>query len=1033
MIQRVPPMITDPFVRQVADLCRTEPVAAKWVIVPSHGIGRTLGERLALEGVDWVNLRFATPFSLALATAAPHLVEQGINPLADDLGPSLMMRLLMELPDGTPAHFRPLAEQPQMGAALWRAVQELRLAGIDAARLHERSTPKFQELSALLASYDAHLASQHQADAADVYRSAAAHAIVSSVDAGDLLIEAPGLGPQMPLVRAFLDALPARRVAAARPAIPQLSVPRRAQAHPSTVVSSDPADAPLRYLLAPSDAPHDQRPRISLSRAAGREAEVESVLRRIISAGIPLDQVEVVCAAADAAPIAWEKAQRYDIPVTLESGVPATVLRPARALLAFCDWIDSDFFAGRLRRLLQAGDLRLALPADPLSPAAAARLLLRSEATWGRDTYARSLAALAGRYRAEAAAEEADEEEREEATRKAGDTERFAAWINGLLSLIPTPGADGKVALSDLLDGVAVLTASHLPVAGPLDAGFVASIKTELDDLRALGAFRCTPRQGLAFIRAAVQRLSVGAARPRAGHLHLSTLGTAAYAARRFTFVIGLEEGGVFPALIEDPVLLDAEREQLDASLPTSHDRLQEAIHAAISRLALLPAPLDPRDGHITFSYSCRDLRDGRETGPSWLMLQALRLTTGNAALTYADLHDQLPAVPEALAPAAPEDALSDAGWWLASLPGAGTRGMDAVLKAFPRLQAGVIATDSRGSDDFTEFDGFVPAAAALLDPRRSDRSISVTRLERLVECPYRYFLEHALGVKALDEEPDEDEWLDAMQRGTLLHAIFARLSREARARGTALHPTHDHVRAREVADEELASLRDTCPPPNELVFEAERDAVHRDVALFLDFEAAREPSEPVAFELAFGHGGQDGEEPLAQAEPVAIPLGGGKRVLVRGTIDRVNRLPDGTYEVSDYKTGGYYAPKFKGTFACGGMLQHALYGLAAAKLLRRLEPKPLVVRGAYEFPSAKGGGERRVISAPSQAAVVEVLTDLFDVMATGAFLPARDKKACEWCDFTRACDKPTETAAEKLENDDNGMLEAYRRLLTHE
>ena len=49
-------------------------------------------------------------------------------------------------------------------------------------------------------------------------------------------------------------------------------------------------------------------------------------------------------------------------------------------------------------------------------------------------------------------------------------------------------------------------------------------------------------------------------------------------------------------------------------------------------------------------------------------------------------------------------------------------------------------------------------------------------------------------------------------------------------------------------------------------------------------------------------------------------------------------------------------------------MLQHALYGVAAAALLRRLEPKPRVARGVYEFPSARGGGERVEILPPSRA-----------------------------------------------------------------
>lgn len=56
--------LMDPFVQQLADLCHTHVTRAKWVIVPSHAIGRTLGERIALSRTNWLNLRFVTPLDL---------------------------------------------------------------------------------------------------------------------------------------------------------------------------------------------------------------------------------------------------------------------------------------------------------------------------------------------------------------------------------------------------------------------------------------------------------------------------------------------------------------------------------------------------------------------------------------------------------------------------------------------------------------------------------------------------------------------------------------------------------------------------------------------------------------------------------------------------------------------------------------------------------------------------------------------------------------------------------------------------------
>src|SRR5688572_29137725 len=119
----------DPFVQQLAVLCRTEVTRTKWVLVPSHAVGRTLGERIALSGTNWLNLRFVTPLDLAVRMGAPFLVERGIDPSEEGLGPALIMRLLLALPEKD-GYFRHLADHPTMAQALWRTIRELRIAGV---------------------------------------------------------------------------------------------------------------------------------------------------------------------------------------------------------------------------------------------------------------------------------------------------------------------------------------------------------------------------------------------------------------------------------------------------------------------------------------------------------------------------------------------------------------------------------------------------------------------------------------------------------------------------------------------------------------------------------------------------------------------------------------------------------------------------------------------------------------------------------------------------------------------------------------
>jgi len=380
----------NPFLTQLAELCRTERTRAKWVIVPTHTLGHTLGERLALDGSGWVNLRFTTPLDLALPMAAPFLVERGIDPAPDGIGPALIMRLLLELPSTVPMYFRKLAEQPEMAEALWTTIAELRMAGITAVPLPCDAfvnASKHAEIQALLASYEEHLATRRLADRAEVYREALLHLDICPILATDLRIELPTI-IWTPLERRLLDALPGARIVPRALELPGLDVPRRMTSLASPMDTIPPAPASnaerLALLMSPAGAPPSDDTLTTFC-AGGREAEVEEVFRRIAKAGNALDQVEIVCPMPEQAALVWEKARRHEWPVTIGPGIPVTLTRPGRALLALREWVAGGLAASRLRRMLQSGDVRLEL--DGLTAGQAARLLARAQATWGRQTY----------------------------------------------------------------------------------------------------------------------------------------------------------------------------------------------------------------------------------------------------------------------------------------------------------------------------------------------------------------------------------------------------------------------------------------------------------------------------------------------------------------------------------------------------------------------------------------------------------------------------------------------------------------------
>ena len=1016
-----------PFLAQLAELCRTERTRAKWVIVPTHTLGHTLGERLALAEAGWANLRFITPLDLALPMAAPHLVERGIDPAPDGIGPALIMRLLLELPPTVPTYFRGLAEQPQMAEALWTTMAELRMAGITASALPRAaftSASKHAELQALLASYEKHLAARGLADRALVYREARLHPDLCPVQSTDLHLELPTI-IWSPLERRLLDTLPGTRGVPRALDLPGLDVPRRmtSLAGPIDAVAPAPRSSAerLALLMSPEGA-SESDDTLAMFGAGGREAEVEEVFRRIARAGGPLDQVEIACPMAEQAALVWEKAQRHEWPVTIGPGIPVALTRPGRALLAFCEWVAGGLAASRLRRMLQSGDVRL--DADGLTSGQAARLLARAQATWGRQTYPAALGRLIESLQARAADPEQSDDARARHADRAAQVERLKRWTTELLALVPE---QSPAPLWQWLDGAVAFVKTFARKASELDGEATVALTEALGDLRALGDLVRPASDALALIRGRFDGLTVGGDRARPGHLHVTTLADAGHAGRARTFVIALEEGGVFPALVEDPVLLDAERKTIDATLRTSEDRVGEALYRIVSRLAGL-------GGHVCLSYSGRDLRQARATFPSWVLLQAVRVLKPAGRWTYDRLMAEL-GEPVSAVPADPSQALSDAGWWLAGLRRADASALPAVREGFPALAQGATAEAARDSEDFTVYDGLVPEAGPRLDPRGSGAVVSPTSLEDLAKCPFRYFLQRGLGLDAVDDaEPNPDAWLDPMIRGSIMHGLYATIMREMRERQETPDPARHGARLHELGLQALAAHRALVPPPSDGVYEREERELLDDLALFLKFEAEdRGQRAPLGFEVGFG-GATEGEA-LGRREPITIDLGDGLRFRLRGRIDRIDKLADGTYEAVDYKTGSAFLPGgLDAVFAGGRQLQHALYALAAVALLRGSDPQARVV-GSYYFPTTRGRRERQVRPASTQAQAAAVLRDLFDLLAAGAFVHTPNQDAdCRFCEFDRACGaRAAERARVKIERDDHDPLEAYRRLRAHE
>jgi ATP-dependent helicase/nuclease subunit B len=943
------------------------------------------------------------------------------------------MRLLLELPEKG-GYFRPLADHPTMAEALWSTIRELRMAGIGSSGLKDEaftSPAKRDELRTLLGAYEQFLARTNRGDMAAVYQEAVTHSDWCPIQPADCWTELPDV-TWAPLQQRLLEILPGERIVPHALALPGVATPRRLSDRQIERVTPEIAVAPLGHLLGPADASRSRAKcpaTIELFHAGGREAEIEEVFRRILASGDRLDHIEIACASDAHVSLIWEKALRHEWPVTLGPGIAATQTRPGRALIGLCDWIETDFSAAQLRRLLQSGDMGIEEDDEGFTAGQAARVLGRAGAGWGRATYELALGQLVAAYMARATDPDASDADRADARAKADLTSKVLAWIKSLLVGVPQPDDSGRVPLQAIVEGAIAFIDHTTARKSALDHRAGEALLEHVSELRALGSFACPLGEALRFIRERVQGLQVAPERPRPGHLYVCSLSQTCYSGRPHVYVVGLEEGRVFSTAREDAVLLDGERTVISPALRTSSDSVDESVYVVLGRLATWsPQP----EGSITFSYSCRDTREFRETYASWLMLQAYRLQQGDAAGSYPQMKVAL-GEPTSLVPSDRSRAASSSGWWLRSIVGTADRGAGIVTETFSAIAQGCKAQQAKDSDAFTEYDGYVPAAGEVLDPCASRASFSVTELESAAACPFRFFLKRGLGVRVLDErERDRDVWLDPLTRGSELHDLYASVLRRCRDEKRRPDCENDGAWLKSRAQARLKELHRQMPAATPEILDRESNEFLADLDLFIEAECkCTDERTPIGFEVSFGRPLEDEHESLAQAEPIEIDLGKGLTFRIAGRIDRIDKVGASSFEVLDYKTGGYWPKSWEGVFAGGRRLQHALYGLAAVQLLRHQYKKATISAGVYYFPSRKGRRERVRIPAPSQAAIAAVLADLRATIRAGAFAHAVSDDDCTFCDYAAACDQSIEarSAEAKLETSE---LRVYGRLGAH-
>ncbi|NNF12729.1 MAG: PD-(D/E)XK nuclease family protein, partial [Gemmatimonadetes bacterium] len=738
---------------------------------------------------------------------------------------------------------------------------------------------------------------------------------------------------------------------------------------------------------------------IDFFHAASVDAELREVLRRAVDRGLRWDQVEIVTPD----PAAYGSglhalATRLGIPVTYAVGLPVARTRTGRVVQAYLDWIEEGFQADPIRRLLEAGDLRAPKSRGRHAPAVLARRFRSLRIGWGRKRYrAQIREALAGVDAMERRSRESESvfEKRRERTR--GELEALKSILFSALKATPSVpdrmGVGGEsVSPSELARGLQAFLRRVPRGRGP-DRHARDEIGRILERIEATLKRRTDFRSCVSIVR---RHLDIrvrpelhgedpdGAGAPwssTGGSLHMSDLEHGGYTGREAVFLVGLDADLVPGTGGQDPVLLDSDRRVLGADLPTSDQVLRERIFRFAALVARLRGP-------VTMSYRSWQPTEARTVGPSSVLLQALRLTERDGELTFSDLHERMGRVVSAIPPT-DRPAIDGDDVWMAALgSGAVLRsGRGAVRAAFPALDRGLDVVAARRDGVPTAVHGVIEPRD-VFDPRRHPETVlSPSGLQALGTCPLRYLHRSVLRAYPPDDpEHDPDRWLDARQRGSLLHHVYDQTLRTAQGGGVKPLDRAFEVIALDALREGIERLRHEVPSPGEGTLDREIAALREDVRSFVRMVGEDAP-EDARLEYTFG---------IGDDEPVSLQLDGGA-VRLRGAIDRVDQDLNGLHVV-DYKTGVAYGHG-KDTFDGGRRLQHALYAHVAEERLGNR-----VVDGQYHFPTRRGQNQRFVYERDRLRPVGELVALMLDGIAKGHFVPTDKADDCKFCDYAEVC-----------------------------
>lgn len=487
-----------------------------------------------------------------------------------------------------------------------------------------------------------------------------------------------------------------------------------------------------------------------------------------------------------------------------------------------------------------------------------------------------------------------------------------------------------------------------------------------------------------------------------------------------------------FPALARpDPLLSDEERN--DVARATSRPLAEKVFPRPDEERLLFAACADAARRRLTLLSARRDASLDRERTPSQFFTRAVDAFEGRPVETRDYSGDRRPAALRATKLGAHGDERPALNATEARLRTLRVHGAATLALTFPPLARAREAARLRARREYGPFEGRIrdPELLAGVAERLSQNPLSPSAIETFAKCPYRFFFQRVLRVRAFDEASERGE-VDDLGRGSLFHDAARRIAWERR--GVAFRS----LGAREAAEPSRRHAAEALAAWEEengyglgpaLVRELTEARLVEELEAWLRHERENPGVfAPAGAEVRFGPRRWAAvEDPeLSTDEPLVCETPDGRMVLA-GRIDLVAVGESGTLlRVTDFKVPRNLATARriekaadeKGQFVFAGELsQLPVYGLFAAETLSGAGGFPERIRAEYLYvgPSRSGGPVEVVpvgFDVEPRGGLLEgfqnVLSTIEAALREGVFRPRTkgfvSKEPCLFCDYKPIC-----------------------------